>query len=254
MIAMPEHLTADGRLAALQDRIANDPEFAAQVEADMESREKAAAQELVQRRQEARARVYQRSRPARYASADLGGLHPQQDPGQKVTRWAGSGAQQLVLVGPSGHGKSHAAWAVANRAAADGLYVIGWNVTDLMDALARPDVHDRFDDTRSAERERIEGRVMDADLLLLDDLGAEDTVGWFKTLVYRIVDTRLGAGRRTIVTFNAATTEESGEVLTGRYGDRVRTRLYENAWWCWVQGESLRKGHPVPPFNEGGAL
>lgn len=252
-IVLPEPLARqEGRLAALQARVESDPGFAAEVDALLAEREKSAAAEQAQSRLEARARVYKRTRPARYTQATVDGLHEQQNPSGKVTRWFESGAQQLVLAGPSGHGKSHAAWAVTNQAAAAGLYVVGWNVPDLVDSLGRPGAHDRFDEVRSAERERVEQRLMDADVVLLDDLGAEDAAGWWRGLVYRIVDHRLTEGLRTVVTFNAATHEEAGETIARRYDDRVLSRLYENAWWGWVQGVSLRKAYPVPPF-EGGA-
>lgn len=251
---IPDHIANNPRLQTTLQALASDPVRAARAGMALADPDLGEQAELRRRR---RAATYQRSRPGRYATADLPELMPQQNPDAKVTRWLDGPAQQLVLAGPSGRGKSHAAWAVTNTASNGGMFVVGWQVADLTAHLAPPGVHDRYDEVRSDRREKTETRLFSAELLLLDDLGREDggpRMSWWHTLLFRVVDHRLNEGLRTIVTFNAADHSGAGQVLSSRYGDHLYTRLVENAWWVWVDGQQLRRSAPVPPWTEGGDL
>lgn len=234
-----------------------DPKVAARVDADLAAAERAADEQWLHARQQQRRDHLAAIRPLDFDQANLGGLREWQDPARKVSTFLRSDARQLVLVGPSGHGKSWAAWAVANTAVdEDGMIVDGWNVPDLIAALRGRDAHARYDTEAARKQDKARGRLFTVDLLLLDDLGAERADASFehnewRELVYRVIDNRAREGLRTVVTCNAPTEDDAFPIIEQRYGARVRTRLLHRAWWAFIRGEQLRK--PTAPWNEGGA-
>lgn len=238
------------KLTQLRERLASDPQFAAEVAADLERATVEAGLEHHTKAREARLATYTATRPTTYGAATLQGLYDQQNPNGVVAGFLDSAALTLWLTGPSGHGKSHAAWAVCNHAATEtSLAVTGWNVPRLRLTLARRDAHERFDTGAAAHQDRITRRLFTADLLLLDDLGAElgdgfDQADWY-TFIYSVVDRRVGDGLKTIVTSNAADDKDARAIVASTYGTAVLGRLAEHAWWGLVRGRQLRAHAPI---------
>lgn len=133
----------------------------------------------------------------------------------------------LLLAGPTGTGKTHEAygavraWAAAT-VAPTGRLVFG-NVADLLDR-ARPD----GDLTVPA--------IAEADLLLLDDLGAFKATEWTAEALYRIVDRRWSDMLPTIVTTNMPPDQLSAWV-----GDRLASRLAATLTVVPMTGKDLRR-------------
>lgn len=121
--------------------------------------------------------------------------------------------RNLVLIGPTGTGKTHAAIAVAREAHAKGLSVVVLPVVELLDLL-RP---------TGGGDEHAMRRLMDVDRLVLDDLGAEKATDWTQERMYALVNRRWLEERPTIVTTNlepeVLRTEEQG------VGERLFSRL-----------------------------
>src|SRR5471030_3446511 len=71
--------------------------------------------------------------------------------------------------------------------------------------------------------------VMEADLLVLDDLGAEKPSEWVEETMNLIVNTRYNERRPTIFTTNYENTPDDTEVdsLKSRVGFRLHSRLHE---------------------------
>lgn len=243
------------RLTDALTRLATDPAYAATVDADLDQADAAAAAEHAARAAQVRRKVYEQHRPAGYATANLAELLPQQNPNRTVTRFLTSPATTLWLTGPSGHGKSYAAWALCNHAAyVDGWVVAGWNVARLRAALATRDAHERFDHAAANRQARIDAHVHNARLLLLDDLGAErdDSFGQaaWDSCIYELIDHRVGNGLRTVVTSNAQSGANARDIITATYGSATLGRLAEDAWWAHIEGRQLRAHAPT----DGGLL
>lgn len=103
----------------------------------------------------------------------------------------------LVLFGNCGCGKTHLAAAVANRALERDIRVIFTVVPDLLDHLRStfgPNSDIAYD-------ERFE-TVRDVPLLVLDDLGTENTTAWAREKLYQIINHRYNYRLPTIITFN----------------------------------------------------
>jgi DNA replication protein DnaC len=108
----------------------------------------------------------------------------------------------LILQGANGCGKTHLAAAIANRALRDGRGVFFAVVPDFLDYLRRtyaPGRDGQFDDLFDAVRE--------AELLVLDDLGAQNTSPWAHEKLYQVVNYRTVGGLPTVVTTDRALDE-----------------------------------------------
>ncbi|MGK5496717.1 ATP-binding protein [Streptomyces sp. URMC 125] len=129
----------------------------------------------------------------------------------------------LLLLGPTGTGKTHQAYGAIRALTAAGLGV-RWQATTAADLYAemRP--------RPGADPETLLRRTMRVPLLVLDDLGAARTTEWTEELTYRLVNWRYSHRLPTLVTSNLAPvrtreTHRDQPVLRERIGDRVASRL-----------------------------
>lgn len=180
------------------------------------------AQERRQRRLDAYAARWREKVPVMYQEASVDDLDDLQHP-VRVKGWLHSGGLHLVLAGPVGTGKTHAAYAVGNQALAAGKWVEAWTVGDLMDAL-RPGSQDHT----------AEDRARKCHVLILDDLTGKAT-DWEAERLTLLLDARVRDQRQTIVTTNI-TSGQITETWGGRFMDRLRYRLTPLTF----QGESRR--------------
>jgi len=130
----------------------------------------------------------------------------------------------LLYMGPVGIGKTHLAVAALKELIGGrivrGLYV---NFLELVQELQMS-----FDGgTRS--REEIMSPVIDADVVVLDELGAGKVSQWVMDLLYFVVNSRYMQLRLTLVTTNFSDHPKRAgeESLTDRVGAPVRSRLFE---------------------------
>lgn len=245
LVDSPEYRAALARVAA--DPRAVDEQIAA---VDREARA-----EIERTRRDRRYLAYANTRRHDYADADLGGLKPQQDPKRRVSHWWASGTRTLLLAGPSGHGKTHAAYAVANAVAEDDrcaradATVRAHSAVELADALRPLGEHARRDPEVSARQARIYDDARTCDLLVLDDLGREQVTDWWRERLFSILDARASDRRlRTIITLNAGSRDAVATLFAERYGSPVQSRVEQDAVAAWIEGEPMRKVSAWDPF------
>lgn len=138
------------------------------------------------------------------------------------------GAPGLILAGPPGGGKTHLAaaitWASIHRRRTDGTgYCTArfWNVPQLLmeiRATYQPNAEDHESD--------IIERATGADLLVLDDLGAERATDHAGERLFTILNDRLETNRTTIITTNL---NPDGKRSLAHLGPRLYSRLGEIA-------------------------
>jgi DNA replication protein DnaC len=131
----------------------------------------------------------------------------------------------LFLEGQPGVGKTHLAVAVLKQAiqttGARGLF---YDTRDLLRVI-----RSTYDPaTRTTELDVLRP-VMNAELLVLDDLGAEKTSEWVDETMNLIVNTRYNERRLTLFTSNYPDIPDDTEPnsLLFRIGARMRSRLHE---------------------------
>ena len=146
----------------------------------------------------------------------------------------------LLLMGPVGTGKTHLAVAALQQIMKE----------------KRPPVHGRFADFTSLVLEiqmTFDGSgssrdllapLVEADLLVLDELGAGKTTQWVMDLLYYLVNTRYLEGRVTVFTTNFSDyTKNHEESLADRVSRRIRSRLFEMCRPVELRGQDYRAEH-----------
>ena len=153
----------------------------------------------------------------------------------------------LLLIGPPGIGKTHLAVAV------------------LRDVIVQKSIRGVYFDTRSllstirstynpvtrASEGDVLGRVMNAELLVLDDLGAERPTDWVEETMNLIVNTRYNDRKPTIFTSNYEDVPDTDDLdsLLVRVGFRMHSRLREMCEFLEYTGPDYRD-FEYPPSSD----
>lgn len=126
----------------------------------------------------------------------------------------------LVLSGACGCGKTHLAAAVAN-ASLDRLTVLFAVVPDLLDTLRAayaPNTEFSFDDRFNA--------IKEVGMLVLDDLGTENTTDWAREKLFQIINYRMNEKLPLVITTNNVRRDKStGRYVFGGVDERIASRL-----------------------------
>ena len=119
----------------------------------------------------------------------------------------------LLLFGRPGLGKTHLSAAIAREVSGKGFSVV-------YDTAGH--VFERFEAQKFGrdEAERDVERVLNCDLLILDDLGTEMTTSFVQSALYQLINGRLLAGKSTVISTNL-----DPEELGRRYGAPLLSRL-----------------------------
>jgi DNA replication protein DnaC len=151
----------------------------------------------------------------------------------------------LFLEGQPGVGKTHLAVAVLRRiiesTAARGLFYDTRELLRLIRSTYDPSI-------RTTEVEVLRP-VLTADLLVLDDLGAEKTSEWVDETMNLIVNTRYSERRLTLFTSNYPDIPDDTDPnsLLFRIGARMRSRLHEMCEFVVLDAADYRER----PTNAG---
>lgn len=119
----------------------------------------------------------------------------------------------LFMMGNTGLGKTHLSLAVANNLIQKGYCVIYGSVPELLRRLDKEQFKNASGDTMAL--------VTECDLLILDDLGAENNTDRYTSLLYEMINARQSRSMPMIINTNLDMTG-----IKVRYQDRLWSRLF----------------------------
>lgn len=124
-------------------------------------------------------------------------------------------AGNLIFFGRTGLGKTHISTAIA-RVVIERGYDVCYNSAE---NILSDYEFDKYRSNFGKEEPRAE-KYTATDLLIIDDLGTEALSQFALSALYNLINTRLAAGRPTVISTNLGENE-----LQARYGDRIASRL-----------------------------
>ena len=147
------------------------------------------------------------------------------------------GSDNLLLQGSTGLGKTFLSACIAREVARQGRSVVYETAGGAMDAYEAA----RFgrDEDAAAHTRRMEG----CDLLILDDLGTEMVSAYSVTALYTLINTRLMARKKTVVTTNL-----TDEQIKKRYTPQIASRLlgeYQDLHFIGADIRALKKARSL---------
>ncbi len=104
----------------------------------------------------------------------------------------------LLLIGPNGCGKTHLAAAIANQSLEDGALVLFATVPDLLDHLRAA-----FAPASTEIYDQLFARMREAEVLVLDDLGAQQSSPWANEKLFQLLNYRYNSRFPTVITANS---------------------------------------------------
>ncbi|MFZ0339805.1 MAG: ATP-binding protein [Terracidiphilus sp.] len=161
---------------------------------------------------------------------------------------AGTAGKGLLFIGPMGVGKTHLAVGVLQRLVRErGVKGFFCDYRELLKSIQNS--YNR--EVRTTELELLQP-IFAAEVLVLDDLGAQKPNEWVWDTVALILNTRYNDRQSTIITTNYADLPAAGgnqsdveraareQTLGDRIGDRMRSRLAEMCIRVRMSGKDCR--------------
>jgi DNA replication protein DnaC len=143
----------------------------------------------------------------------------------------------LILIGPNGCGKTHLAAAIANHYLDQGALVLFAVVPELLAHLRAT-----FAPTSTVVYDQLFSNMREAALLVLDDLGAQQSSPWANEKLFQLLNYRYNFRLPTIVTTNN----------TGLQGidERIRSRMTDFSLVTTVTFEGAKDYRPNNPRRD----
>jgi len=160
----------------------------------------------------------------------------------------------LLLIGPVGVGKTHLAVSILKELMVQkSAHCLFYDYRELLKSI-----QNSYNSSVQTTEMEILRPVFEAEVLVLDELGAVKTSEWVWDTVSHILNTRYNDKRTTIITtnfkdlpaggiepertasYNPASKAHREETLGDRIGERMRSRLHEMCRIVDVQGEDFR--------------
>jgi DNA replication protein DnaC len=159
----------------------------------------------------------------------------------------------LLLIGEPGTGKTHLAVAALRRLMGNGHAGLFWDYQTLLDRI-----RSGYDSASGSSDKEAYHNALDADILLLDDLGAHRVTDWVQDTVTSIITHRCNNNLPLIATTNlpdpdagsvgfqrTAVGVEYRRTLRDHVGERARSRLFEMCKvirFPWTDDYRVRRG------------
>ena len=144
-----------------------------------------------------------------------------------ATKFAERPSGWLVFTGPSGSGKTHLAVAIANRCIEHGETTFFIAVADLLDHLRAA-----YSPDNPVSYDELFEQIRNVPVLVLDDLGGDDTNAWAEEKLLQIINHRFNLSLPTVITVRGS---------LHRLNEHLRTRMESS--------NSFSQVHQLGQFN-----
>src|SRR5689334_994499 len=143
----------------------------------------------------------------------------------------------LLFMGPAGVGKTHLAVSIIRDLIEKGFAGLFYEFGSLL-----KQIQDSYNPISKSSELKVLAPVYQADVLVLDELGATVPTDWVRDTMYQIINKRYNDRKLTIFTTNYLDARsEKTQILEDRIGTRLRSRLYEMCTKVVIDGEDYRR-------------
>lgn len=142
-----------------------------------------------------------------------------------------TGVQSILMLGATGLGKTHLSLAIAGVLTESGFGVIYGSAQNLLSRLEK----EHFGKSGNYNMDT-ENLLLECDMLILDDLGAEFSTTFTVAAIYNIINTRIMKSLPTIINTNLNHSE-----LEEKYTQRILSRMIGSFQTLVFQGRDIRQ-------------
>lgn len=144
----------------------------------------------------------------------------------------------LLFMGSVGVGKTHLCVAILRGLIEKGVPCLFYEFGTLL-----KEIQNSYNPISQTSELGVLAPVFEAEVLVLDELGASKPTDWVRDTMMQIINTRYNDRKLTIFTTNYLDTHrrEGDETLEQRIGVRLRSRLYEMCKTVHIEGEDYRR-------------
>ena len=184
--------------------------------------------------------------PKRYEHCDLDSYLPNHESQKKAKIYVQKFLDKypqidtgLLFLGTCGVGKTHLSVALLKQViVATGDGGLFYDFRDLL-----REIQASWNSVSQTSELEVLRPVLEAKVLVLDELGANKPTEWVRDTIAHIINCRYNDKKLTIFTSNYldAPSKQGEESLTDRIGVRLRSRLYEMCTEIEIRGEDFRQ-------------
>jgi DNA replication protein DnaC len=143
----------------------------------------------------------------------------------------------ILFIGTCGVGKTHLSCAILTGLIRKGVSGLFYDFRDLL-----KEIQESYNPNTHSSELSILRPVFDADVLVLDELGANKPTEWVQETITHIITRRYNERKATIFTSNYPDLGPTGaETLSDRIGVRLRSRLKEMCRLILIESDDYRE-------------